>query len=252
MGAPAKLPSRRRLGAVVGAVLAVGVIVGGAAVASIGGKNAPGEASPAGSASPSGSQTVDPRLALDAGELSAAQALAACSTGAFAAGGDVTVLYAVRQQSQHGDSPVVLLRNAAGELRLCDAAGPDAPAVLPLPEASEADPVAFLTNGRAAWDCSGSTVDGYTATLWLAVGPQVDRVEQRYVVEGEPGPWFSTTARNGYAHLQTWIDGPVGPDGALAVQQRVLDADGAPVPQGALPTTPQPLAGCRGGDAQIG
>ncbi len=249
MGAPASLPSRRRLGAVVGAVLAVAVIVGGAALAGLGGADPQREGSPA---ARTGSPAADPQLDLDAGELAPAEALAACSTEPFAAGDDVTVLYAVRQRAQDGASPVVLLRNAAGDLRLCDAAGPDSPAVLPLPAASEETPVAFLTNGRAAWDCSGTTVDGYTATLWLAVGPQVDRVQQRYVVNGRPGPWFSTIARNGYAHLQTWIDGPVAAGAALAVQQRVLDATGAPVAQHALPTRREPLAGCRDGDVQIG
>jgi len=144
------------------------------------------------------------------------------------------------------------VRNAAGDLRLCDAAGPDSPAVVPVPEVSDRSPVAFLTNGRAAWDCSGRTVDGYTSTLWLAVGSRVDRVEQRYVVDGEPGPWFGTTARNGYAHLQTWLTGPVTGAATLGVQQRVLDADGAPVAQDALPTNRQPLPGCRDGDVQIG
>ena len=251
MGVPASLPSRRHVGAVVGAVVAVAVIVGGAAVAGLGAKDPRGTASPAGPASPA-SRGAHPALDLDLGELSAADALAACSTEAFAAGGDVRVLYAVRQATEHGESPVVLLRNAAGDLRLCDAAGPDAPAVLPVPEASAAAPVAFLTNGRAAWDCSGTTVDGYTATLWLAVGAQVDRVELRYVVGGTPGPWFSTTARNGYAHLQTWLTGPIPHGAALGVQQRVLDATGAPVAQDALPTQRRPLAGCRDGDVEIG
>ncbi|MGN6577669.1 MAG: hypothetical protein ACTHKG_18510 [Nocardioides sp.] len=252
MGAPATPPSRRRAGAVIGAVLAVAVILGGAAVAGLGGPDrsrGPSEGEPA---APRTSPAPEPVLDLDAGELSDAEALAACSTEAFAAGRDVTVLYAVRQRTEAGHAPVVLLRNADGELRLCDATGPDAPAVLPVPEASDRSPVAFLGNGRAAWDCSGTTVDGYTATLWLAVGPQVDRVQQRYVVDGRPGPWFSTAARDGVAHLQTWLSGPLAQGAALAVQQRVLDEAGAPVAQDTLPTRRQPLAGCRDGDVQIG
>jgi hypothetical protein len=248
MGAPATPPSRRRVAAVIGAVLAVGVIVGGAALAGLGGPDRTSEAAPR---APRTAPAAEPVLDLDAGELSDLEARAACSTETFAAGQDVTVLYAVRQRTEAGDSPVVLLRNSAGDLRLCDAAGPDAPAVLPLPEASDRAPVAFLSNGRAAWDCSGTTVDGYTATLWLAVGPQVDRVQQRYVVSGQPGPWFSTRARNGFAHLQTWLSGPVAEGATLAVQQRVLDESGAPVAQDALPGR-RPLAGCRDGDVQIG
>jgi hypothetical protein len=230
-------------------VVAVAAVVGGAAVAGLARSDGPRVAAPAAGRS---TPAADPVLDIDAGELSDEEALTACSTTGFAGGGDVTVLYAVRQRTEDGTAPVVLLRNAEGDLRLCDADGPDAPAQAPLLEASGQDPVAFLTNGRAAWDCSGTTVDGYTATLWLAVGPQVDRVQQRYVVRGDPGPWFSTTARDGYAHLQTWLAGPLDEGAAVAVQQRVLDATGAPVAQDALPTRRQPLAGCTGGDAQIG
>jgi hypothetical protein len=249
MGAPGTPPSRGRAGAVLAAVLAAAVILGGAAVVALTRPDGPRPAAPAAGGS---TPAADPVLDIDAGELSDAEAIAACSTAGFAGGADVTVLYAVRQRTEDGSAPVVLLRNAAGDLRLCDAAGPDAPAQAPVPQASEQDPVAFLTNGRAAWDCSGTTVDGYTATLWLAVAPQVDLVQQRYVVRGHPGPWFSTTARDGYAHLQTWLAGPLGEGAALAVQHRVLDAAGTPIAQDALPTRRQPLAGCTGGDAQIG
>jgi hypothetical protein len=249
MGAAATPPSRGRAGAVVAAVLAVAVVVGAVAAAGLARSDGPRAAAPAtGPSTPA----ADPVLDIDAGELSDEEALAACSTPGFAGGGDVTVLYAVRQRTEDGSAPVVLLRNAGGDLRLCDAAGPDAPAQAPVPEASGQHPVVFLTNGRSAWDCSGTTVDGYSATLWLAVDPQVERVQQRYVVRGHPGPWFSTTARDGFAHLQTWLAGPLDEGAAVAVQQRVLDATGAPLAQDALPTRRQPLAGCAGGDAQIG
>ena len=36
------------------------------------------------------------------------------------------------------------------------------------------------------------------------------------------------------------------------MEQRVLDSAGEPVSQSAIPTAKQPLAGCSGGDAQIG
>jgi hypothetical protein len=224
MGAPGTPPSRGRAGAVLAAVLAAAVILGGAAVVALTRPDGPRPAAPG----------------------------AGGSTPGFAGGGDVTVLYAVRQRTEDGSAPVVLLRNAGGDLRLCDAAGPDAPAQAPVPEASGQHPVVVLTQGRSAGDCSGTTVDGDSATLWLAVDPQVERVQQRYVVRGHPGPWFSTTARDGFAHLQTWLAGPLDGGAALAVQQRVLDATGAPLAQDALPTRRQPLAGCAGGDAQIG
>lgn len=164
----------------------------------------------------------------------------------------VEVLYAVRQRSADGDGLVLLLRTGSGDLTMCDAAGHDVPAQLPLPEVTAASPVAFLTNGTMAWDCDGTTVDGYTATTWLRVGPEVDRVQQRYFVDGVAGPWFSTGAYDGYAHLQTWLTGPLTKGATLAVQHRVLDEAGDPVPQDAFPDRRTPLGGCRGGDVAIG
>jgi hypothetical protein len=67
-----------------------------------------------------------------------------------------------------------------------------------------------------------------------------------------PGTWFQTAAQGGYAHLQTWLQGP-RPDSRYAQQFQVLDAGGAVVPQTALPTGRTPLSGCRQhGSAEIG
>lgn len=250
MGSPASTPSRRRTGTIVATAAAVALVVAGVAAAALTGAG-PEPTEPA--SGPVGTVASNPVLDLDGPILSDEVARASCLPDDFA--GDpasVDVLYAVRQQSQHGAGPVVVLRQPDGELRLCDVEGPDAPAQAPVPEATTSHPVAFLTNGRASWDCSGRTVDGYTATTWLAVAPAVDRVQQRYWVGGVAGPWFSSRAYDGYVHLQTWLEGPVVEGTALAVQQRVLDADGARVAQTALPTRAVALTGCRGADAQIG
>jgi hypothetical protein len=256
MGSTDSSTPRRHLGAVVAVVLAVAaVLVGASALAHEDTEPAPTAAAPA--PAPAPVATTD----LDRGPVSDAD-VAACASGGFAADpSSVEVLYGVRQLSADGDVPVLLLRNAAGDLRFCDVAGPDAPAQLPLPAASAGEPVVFLTNGRKSWDCSdsgdgrdgpGSPVEGYTATTWLAVGPEVATVQERFWQDGEPGPWFSTAASGGYAHLQTWITGPVPATTRLGVQTRVLDADGRPVAQSALSRGRVPLAGCTDGDVQIG
>jgi hypothetical protein len=176
----------------------------------------------------------------------------ACGSGGFAGAGAVEVLYGVRQRSADGDVPVLVLRNDAGDLRLCDVAGPDSPAQLPLPETSAAQQVVFLSNGRKSWECDGTTVQRYSATTWLAVGPEVSTVQERFWTGGKAGPWFTTSAQGGYAHLQTWLDGPLDKGTELAVQTQALDADGRPVARSALAPGPQPLAGCTGGEVQIG
>ena len=76
-------------------------------------------------------------------------------------------------------------------------------------------------------------------------------VPKRFWVAGVPGPWFETRAHGGYAHLQTWLQGPE-PRSTYAQQFQVLDADGTAVPQTALPTGKQPLPGCQGGSVEIG
>lgn len=254
MVSPDTSAPRRRLGAIAATVLAVALISLGFAVVELtGSEPATTPATPGTPASTTPAGAADPVLDLDLGPVSDPTSVTSCLTPDFAADPlTVDVLYTLRQRTADGSSPVLLLRNAEGDLRLCDVAGPDAPAQLPLPADTEADPVAFLTNGRMQWDCTGTTVDAYTATTWLAVGPGVDRVQQRFWVDGTAGPWFTTRAQDGYAHLQTWLEGPLDEGTDLAVEHRVLDAAGFPVPQSTLPTDKQPLPGCTDGDVQIG
>ena len=202
--------------------------------------------------SSAGPDTAD----LDRGAVSDAD-VATCLAPDFAtAVADVDPLYGEVQSTPSGEEPVLVLRNQAGDLRLCDAFGGDSPAVAPLPTPSVTDPVAFLSTGRASWQCTGDdrlALGGYQSTSWLAVAPTVHTIEQRYVVDGSPGEWFSTTPRGGYAHLHTWIDGPLPAGTTYAVQWRVLDADGHPVQQSTLPTARTGLSGCTAaGSAQIG
>ena len=85
------------------------------------------------------------------------------------------------------------------------------------------------------------------------MSPVVAKVQQRFWVDGVAGPWFETTAQDGYAHLQSWLKGPEPAGTHYAEQFRVLDAGGADVPQDALPTRRSALTGCSaGGSAQIG
>jgi len=189
-------------------------------------------------------------------DLGATDDLTSCLSPDFASdASSVTVLYGVQQRRLDGEGPVLVLRNAAGDLRLCDASGPDSPAESPLPTASPETPVAFLSTGRSAWTCAGSsrTLDRFEQTTWLATSPAVATVGERYWVDGTPGPWFETSAVGGYAHLQTWLEGPEPAGTVFAQQYRVLDADRHVVRQSALPTTRAALPGCsRTGSAQIG
>ena len=237
-------PSAQRRSVVVAAVLGVAAAVVGVSVLQGVGSE---PASP-----PRATPTVlgEQVMVLDLGEVPAGEARDACGTPAFSAGG-VDVRYAVRQATEEGDVPVVLLANAEGELRMCDVAGPDHPAQFPVPTASDAEPVVSLA-GRASWECTGTRLDRYTSTSWLAVDDAVDRVEQRFVVDGVAGPWFSTKASGGYAHLQAWETGPLPQGTSLVVEHRVLDAEGEPVAQGHLPVGPTELGRCEDGDVQIG
>ena len=204
-------------------------------------------------AAPGSEPTVlgDEMLLLDQGAVSEIAAVRACATRNFAGPRPVEVLYGVRQLSADSEGPVVALRNAAGELRLCDATGPDSPSQAPVPTPSDAEPVAFL-NAKAAWDCTRAELDRYTAATWLAVSDQVATVRQRLWVDGEPGPWFTTEAVGGLVHVSAWEDGPLPEGTELAAQYEVLDAAGAAVTQTALPTEPAEVGWCEDGDVQIG
>ena len=179
-----------------------------------------------------------------------------CLTAGFATEVDsVDVLYGVRQRRLGGTSSVLVLRNAAGDVRLCDQFGGDFPSRAPLPTATSTRPVAFLSNGRSSWTCDGSTqvLQKFEQSTWLVVSPAVATVQQRYWVGGVAGPWFVTKAEGGYAHLQTWLEGPEPASTTYAEQFRVLDADGNEVSQDTLPTDQSPLPGCpEGGSAESG
>lgn len=194
-------------------------------------------------------------LDLDMGSVTDPAAIEDCLLPGFAADADaVEVLYGVEQRTEEGSTPVLVLRNADGDVQLCDVAGPDQPSTLPLAEPTATEAAVFLANGRASWDCEGKKLHGYSSTTWLAVDASVDRVQQRFWVDGVPEPWFTTRAVDGFAHLQTWLSGPLTRSAEVEVEHRVLDATGELVSQTALPTGKQPLETCTagGGDAQIG
>ncbi len=238
----------RVLPAVGVAMLVAALVLGAGSLKALSGSDGPSPklaADPSTTASPTG--VTD----LDLGPTDADD-LAACTTPGFSPEGtDPEVLYGVRQLRLDGTSAVLVLRNAEGDVRLCDRFGTDAPAQAPLPTPTAAEPVAFLSNGHAAWTCDGTRLRRFEQSTWLVVSPDVATVRERFWVAGVPGPWFETRAHGGYAHLQTWLQGPE-PRSTYAQQFQVLDADGTAVPQTALPTGRQPLPGCRGGSVEIG
>jgi len=230
------------------AAFAVGAIVLGIAGVSL---IAPSGPEQTGSARLTDSPTADAVL-LDIGPVGPAAVEGCLSPGFATSAAAVEVLYAVQQQTRVGSVPVLVLRNEGGDLLLCDEYGPDAPAASPLPVPGPDQPVVFLGNGRQDWDCTpGGALRRLGTTDWLAVSSDVRRVKVRIVVDGVPGPWHVARARNGYVHVAAWLEGPLPRRTRLAVDHRVLAADGRPVPQDALPDR-QRLAGCGGGPAIIG
>jgi hypothetical protein len=238
----------RRSGAVIVAGLAVAAVSVGFAAISLPGTpgTEPRPASTTRAPDAAGSTPSDASvIEVDHGPTSDPDAVAACAGDGFVDDpAEAEVLYDVVQRGPAGTSPVLVLRNAAGDLRLCDIAGADRAAVLPVP--AEGEPVGFLSSGSQAWDCDGRVLSGFRSTTWLLVGDQVIQAQQRFVVDGTPGPWFSTRAVGGIVHLQTWL-GPQTQDVEIVAEQQVLDAAGEVVRQDTWPAT-QRLAGCPMGD----
>lgn len=199
-----------------------------------------------------GHDTAAPASSTATGPSADPADVAACLVPDFATDpAEVTVVYSQLQQAPRGTTPVMVLRNAAGEIRLCDLFGGDNPAVAPPGRATTAEPVAFYASGRRDWDCAGRALHRFTLSEWLSVADPVRTVRLRFVVDGAARPWFSTSAVDGLAHLQAWLDGPVDPHTHVLLQQQALDAGGTRIAQSALPAS-QRLPGCQGGSAQIG
>jgi hypothetical protein len=243
--------ARRNALAVVAALTVAAVAIGVAAVSmSPASPDRSGDGDPAAaSASPSQPSDGASALEVDHGPSADPAAVADCAGDGFADDpADVEVLYDVVQEAPDGPAPVLALRNTDGELRLCDMTGPDAPAVLPLPQSDAATPVVELTAGDRVWDCDETVLAGFRATTWLSTEPDVAEVAQRFVVDGTPGPWFSSTPVGGIAHVQVWLGLQVE-DAEIHLEQRALHADGSPVE-----TTwagSQRIAGCHGTDGEV-
>jgi len=200
----------------------------------------------------SGASPDDAVLDIDISPVVSAADVQSCLVDSFATSPvDVKVRYSEIQKSERGDYPVLVLENRAGDLRLCDSFGGDRPSVAPLAYADAGKPVTFLSNGRQAWDCNGNTLAGFAVSQWLSVAPAVSRVQMRFVVNHSPGPWFSTEAQKGFAHLHAWLSDE-GPGVDLQWQVRVLDSKGALVEQQAFSTEPQALTGCDAGTLDLG
>jgi hypothetical protein len=244
-----KEPIRRIVPVLGVAVLVAALVLGiGSLRTRTGGGDEP---RPGAIAQSSAESTID----LDLGPTTADDVATCLATDFATDASGVDVLYGVRQRRLGGSSPVLVLRNAAGEMRLCDQFGGDSPAQAPVPTASADRPVAFVSNGRSQWSCTGTTrvLERFQKSTWLAVSPEVARVQQRYWVDGVPGRWFESHARHGFVHLQTWVEGPQPATTKYAEQYRVLDESGDDVRQTALPTRRSALPGCSaGGSAEIG
>jgi hypothetical protein len=244
----------RRTGVMTVAALTVAAVaVGVAAISSPGSGDGDDAAVMTSTSQPSGEPGDASVLRVDHGPSNDLDAVAACAGTGFAADlGDVEVVYDVVQDAPGSTTPVLFLRNADGDQRVCDMTEPDSPAAFPVPQADADDPVVELTTGDRIWDCDHGVLAGFQATTWLSVHAEVAEVAQRFVVDGTPGPWFTTSPVDGIAHLQVWL-GPQVERSRITMEQRALDADGTLLAGPSWPAS-QRIAGCRAsdGDVQIG
>jgi len=193
-------------------------------------------------------------LDLDLGPVTRRAAVARCLAPGFATRpAQVSILYGVRQKLPGTSVAVLILRNRAGTVRLCDQFGGDYLAQLPPPRATRTKPVVFYSTGRSDWNCEQTTqrLRRFTMTQWLSTRPVVHTVRLRFVVNGAPRRWFATRPVNGFAHVQAWLSGPLPRNARLAVEQRALDGHGRPLRHTQLPEHRR-LAGCTNGSVQIG
>ncbi len=248
-----RAPARGHRGVVAATVLTVAAVVLGLGVLRGGPPGHDGHGDAAARLAGSPTAAGEPTLDLDLGPTGPADVTGCLSPDFAGDPAQVTVLYGVRQRTHDGSVPVLVLRNRAGEVRLCDQFGGDYPAQAPPDRATAAEPVAFYSNGRRDWNCQQrtGTLRRFTLTEWLATASAVNSVRVRFVVNGRPGPWFTTRPVDGLAHLQGWLDGPLHRSARVVVEHQVLDAQGGTVTQTTLPSN-QRVAGCSGGSAQIG
>lgn len=223
-------------------IAALLVIVAWAASAFTGGSGEPPAAKPDSSEN-AGELVIDVP-----GEITSEQIADCLPAGTSAT--EVTIAYQQLQQTVAGTAPAVLLRTGDGELILCDSYGIDRPASVPVELADQANPVRLLNNGRQSWDCDGDALRELTVSYWLSLGPQATSAQMRIVVDDEPGPWFTTSSVDGFAHLHGWTaDHSQKP--VVRIDFRVRDTAGELIRQETLPETGQPMTACTAGSVDI-
>lgn len=195
--------------------------------------------------------TAEGALNLDVGEVSEG-AVADCIADGFAGSPDeVVVDYESQQLAEEGSSPVLLLRNEEGDVRLCDMFGLNRPAEVPQPVATPATPAVFFTVERQRWQCTDEAWEAYAIGTWLAVTDPVAYGQLRFLVDGRESDWFTSEARNGFVHLQAWLrDPPVGSE--ILIEVRLLDESGDRVSSEGVEPGPFKALECPGADIEIG
>lgn len=198
---------------------------------------------PAGTLPPAGStvQVVLQRLNADA----LAEATQRCATGhATDREGAWTAVQAVRTPGRPPwppDEPVVavLLREPDRRLRACYVGGGAAVLTPAVPDPRDRSPSTAAESSHAVLVpeqlrdqelfvggvTHGQDPRSLEVTGWYAVSADVASMRMRWWVSGQPGPWFESTALEGYVALAGWADRvPLG--APLAVEIEVLDEAG--------------------------
>jgi hypothetical protein len=160
--------------------------------------------------------------------------------------GDAQVLFAQRQVSPIGPAPAILVENDRGDWWACDRYGGSAPATLPVPLATSNDAAVPFTTGWRSWDCEGTVLHRLQIGEWFSTAPEVATLRTRFVVDGAPGPWFSTSAYDGFAHLQAWLEGDLPAGTRIVLEHGFSDADGLEVETG-MSQSGEPLPDCSDG-----
>jgi hypothetical protein len=71
--------------------------------------------------------------------------------------------------------------------------------------------------------------DDLSNGMWVVAGRGVTTVQQRFVLEGKSGPWFTTPVIDGLAYVHSWAKTASVDGQKIVVQTRQLDRDGEQV-----------------------
>lgn len=98
-------------------------------------------------------------------------------------------------------------------------------------EPTGGDSVVDLGMGGPAFEQgTGGELRGFQWGALYRVDLHVAQLRQRYVVAGQPGPWFVADAVDGYVYMHSWLDRSLPKGESATMQTEALGPDGELVP----------------------